>query len=242
MTGRSVSERLVDFMRESQARGVPEKVLHEANRLLINQLKASVGATDSQVVRILHDWALAQGEGDSTVLWYGTRVRQEYAAAVNGALFEVLDFNDTYIPCFMHAVSGVLPATLATAEACASSGRDFLTALALGIEVELACASILLPTAYYRGFVAGGITGAIGGAAGSALLMRLDDTATRDAIGLAMNTGIGTYQAAGFMSLSYVMGMVGRNGLTAAHLAARGLDAPRLAFEGDKGMLPSYSD
>jgi 2-methylcitrate dehydratase PrpD len=57
-----------------------------------------------------------------------------------------------------------------------------------------------------------------------------------------MNTGIGTYQAAGFMSLSYVMGMVGRNGLTAAHLAARGLDAPRLAFEGDKGMLPSYSD
>ena len=91
---------------------------------------------------------------------------------VNGALFEVLDFNDTYIPCFMHAVSGVLPAVLAAAEAGGHGGKPMLTALALGIEVELACATILMPTGYYRGFVPGGLTGAIGGAAACALACR----------------------------------------------------------------------
>ena len=46
MTRASVSERLVAFMREWQTRAVPDAVLHETQRLVLNQLKASVGATD----------------------------------------------------------------------------------------------------------------------------------------------------------------------------------------------------
>jgi len=236
----SLSERLVAFLREQSAQGLPDAVLHEANRLLINQLKASVGALDAPAVRILHDWG--RSPGDSHVLWFATKTSMEHAAMVNAALFEVLDFNETYIPTFQHAVSGVLPAVLAVAERDGQSGRQVLTALALGIEVELACAAILMPTGYFRGFVPGGITGAIGGAAACALLGGLDDMATRNAIGLAMNTGLGVYQSAGSMALPYIMGLAARNGLTAYQLAALGLDAPALAFEGDKGMLSSYSD
>jgi 2-methylcitrate dehydratase PrpD len=175
-------------------------------------------------------------------LWFGDRLTPEYACVVNAALFEVLDFNETYIPTFQHAVSGVLPAVLATAEALGSSGEAILEALALGIEVELACAAVLMPTAYYRGFVPGGITGAIGGALACGLLHELDDRRLRNALGLAMNSGLGFYQSAGSMALPYVMGMTARNGLTACDLAAAGLDAPAAAFEGDKGMLSAYSD
>jgi 2-methylcitrate dehydratase PrpD len=64
----------------------------------------------------------------------------------------------------------------------------------------------------------------------------------RDAIGLAMNLGCGTYQSAGFSTLPAVMGLTARAGLMAADLAGCGLDAARLAFEGDKGMFSSYSD
>lgn len=239
----TVSERLVSFVREWSALGVPDNVLHEANRLLINQLKASVGATDHAAVRILHEWVLREElPARAHVLWFGTPTSPAQAAVVNGALFEVLDFNDTYIPCFMHAVSGVLPAVLATAEITGRNGHEVLTALALGVEVELACATILMPTGYYRGFVPGGITGAIGGAAACSLLGGLDDVGMRNAIGLAMNTGFGVYQSAGYMALPYIMGLVARNGVIAYELAARGLDAPRTVFEGDKGMLSSYSD
>ena len=194
---------------------------------------------------ILRDWAVAAGAPHgpgATILWFGDAVLAEQAAVVNAALFEVLDFNETYIPTFQHAVSGVLPAVLAEAEAGGQSGADVLAALALGIEVELACAAILMPTAYFRGFVPGGITGAIGGATACAILLGLDDAAMADAIGLAMNSGLGQYQSAGSMALPYVMGMTARNGLAAARLAALGLQAPRLAFEGDKAMLSAYSD
>ncbi len=244
MTAPSVSERIVAFVRHHQATGVPAHALHEAKRLLINQLKASVGAADNPAVRILRDWALGSSgpAGDATILWFGDKAAPEQAAVVNAALFEVLDFNETYIPTFQHAVSGVLPAVLAEAEAGGQSGARILEALALGIEAELACAAILMPTAYFRGFVPGGITGAIGGAVACGLLTGLDDGKLVNAIGLAMNVGIGQYQSAGSMALPYVMGMTARNGLTAARLAALGMDAPRLAFEGDKAMLSSYSD
>ena len=244
MSSATVSERLVAFMREWQTRGVPDAVLHETRRLVLNQLKASVGATDHAAVRILRDWADAAPatEPAARTLWFGTRATAERAAVVNGALFEVLDFHDTYIPTFMHAVSGVLPAVLALAETRRSSGRAFLTALALGLEVELAVATILMPTGYYRGFVPAGLVGGVGAAAACAALAGLDDERTRNAIGLAMCTAFGTYESVGSMALSYITGATARSGLTAFELAERGLDAPRTAFEGEKGMLASYSN
>ena len=240
----TVSERLVGFVRDVQSRGVPPKVAHEAKRLLLNQLKASVPATNHEGVRIMHEWACSGPlpERAATVLWFGSKAAPQQAAVVNGALFEVLDFHDTYIPTYMHAVSGVLPAVLALAETGRYSGKATIEALALGLEVELAVATILMPTGYYRGFVPLGLVGGVGAAAGCAILAGVDDAKLRNAIGIAMCTAFGTYESVGSMSLSYITGATARSGLTAFELAARGLDAPRTAFEGEKGMLSSYSN
>ena len=240
----TVSERLVAFINEWNERGVPEKVLHEAQRLLVNQLKASVGATDHPAIRIMHDWAMEEGggSGSASVLWFGTKAAPSQAAVVNGALFEVLDFNDTYIPTFMHAVSGVLPAVLALAEKGNYTGKQMLTALALGIEAELVVATILMPKAYYRGFVPGGLSDGVGAAAACSILAGLDPVRMRNAIGLAMCTAFGIYESVGSMALPYIMGATARSGYTAFQMAERGLDAPATAFEGDKGMMASHSD
>ena len=239
----TVSERLVAFAREHAAAGVPEDVGHEARRLLLNQLKASVGATGHEAIRILHDWAVADGNGGGAhILWFGTPAAPGRAAMVNGALFEVLDFHDTYIPCFMHATSAVLPSVLAAAEVGGESGGEFVTALALGLEVELACAALLMPTAYYRGYVPAGLVGGVGAAAACSLLAGLDEERMLNAVNIAMCTAFGTYESVGSMTLSYITGATAQSGLTAFELAQRGLDAPRTAFEGDKGMLECHSE
>jgi 2-methylcitrate dehydratase PrpD len=240
----TVSERLTQFVRAQLDAGVPEHATHEAKRLLLNQLKASLGTGGHPAIEILNGWAApaAPGVPSARVLWLGTEASPEQAAFVNGAMFEVLDFHDTYIPTYLHAVSGVLPAALALAEAEGRSGRDLAIALALGIEVELAIATILMPTGYFRGFVPLGLVGSTGAAAACSVLGKLDDEQTRNALGLAMCTAGGVYETVGSMGLPYVTGHNTRAGLTAYELAVRGFDAPVTAFEGEKGMLASYSD
>lgn len=239
----TVSQRLTEFLRQHVERGVPEEVMHEAKRLLLNQLKASVAAVDNPAIEILHRWAADDtSQKVAHVLWLGTQTSVEHAAFVNGALFEVLDFHDTYIPTFLHAVSGILPAVLAEAEAGGQSGREVLRALALGIEVELACATILMPTGYYRGFVPLGLVGGVGAAAACAVLGGLDDTRICNALGLAMFTASGPYESVGSMALPAITGQTARSGLTAYQLGKRGVNAPATAFEGEKGMLSCYSD
>ena len=238
----TVAERLVAFALEQGEGGVPEDVAHEAKRLLLNQLKASVGATEHEAARILHDWASAGGGGKARALWFGTALRPGRAAMVNGALFEVLDFHDTYIPCFMHATSAVLPAALAAAQARGCSGRQLVDALAIGMEVEMACARMLMPSGYYRGFVPAGLTGGVGAATACARLAELDAERMRNALAIAMCTAFGTYESVGSMTLSYITGATAMSGLRAADLAERGMDAPATAFEGDKGMRESHSD
>lgn len=240
----TVAERLVEFMQTWAERGVPADVVHEAKRLLLNQLKASVGATSHDAVRLLHRWALknSHGASEATALWFGDRVGAEQANVVNGALFEVLDFHDTYIPTFMHATSAVLPAVLAAGEVYQKNGREVLNALAIGMEVELAVATILMPTGYYRGFVPAGLVGGVGAAAACSVLAGLDSSRTTNAICMAMCTAFGTYESVGSMTLSYITGATSRSGFTAFQLAEQGMDAPRTAFEGEKGMLSSYSN
>jgi 2-methylcitrate dehydratase PrpD len=237
----TVSEHLVAFVRDQQAAGLPPEIRHEAVRLLLNQLKASVGAAAHPAVGIIDAWGAGEGRG-AHVLWLGTETTPQHAAMVNGALFEVLDFHDTFIETYLHAVSGVLPAVLAAAEVGGQPGHEVVTALALGIEVELAVATILMPTGYFRGFVPLGLVGGVGAATACGILAGLDDRQLRDAIGLAMCTAGGVYETVGSMGLPWVTAVSARNGLDAAALAGGGLTAPATAFEGDKGMLASYSE
>ncbi|QGN55871.1 MmgE/PrpD family protein [Novosphingobium sp. Gsoil 351] len=237
----TVAERLAAFLADRDQ--VTDAIRHEGKRLLLNQLKASVGATAHPAIRILHDWAVAENGGSGAhVHWLGTETSPQAAAMVNGALYEVLDFHDTYIPCFMHAVSAVLPALVALAEVRGSSGRDFLDALALGVEAELAVATILMPTAYYRGAVPAGLTGGIGAAAGCSVLAGLDRSTTVNSLGVAMCSAFGLYASVGSMTLSYITGATARSGLSAFQLAERGFTAPATAFEGDRGMFQAHCD
>ena len=240
----TVVERLGEFLNSHAENGVPAEAIHEAKRLLLNQLKASVGASQQPVVRLLSAQAPPPpADGRSArMLWLGGSTTPAHAAMVNGALFEVLDFHDTYIPTYLHAVSAIAPAVLAAAEAGHQTGAEVLGALALGVEAELACAEILMPTGYFRGFVPLGLVGGVGAAAACAVLGRLDESQTRHALAVAMCTAGGVYASVGSMTLPYITALQARNGLEACQMAQAGLEGPITAFEGDKGMLESYSD
>ena len=71
----------------------------------------------------------------ATAIGNGYRLNTVSAAALNGAAMHVLDFEPMWSPA-NHALSTTLAGVLALAEARGSSGREVLTALVKGVEMQ----------------------------------------------------------------------------------------------------------
>ena len=234
---------LARFVTAHRAAPLPESVQQMARRLLLNAVAASLAGAGHPAVDRLGAWATDGVVGGAArLLWSGDRTTGDRAALVNGALLEVLDFNETHIEAFVHPTAPVWPAVQATAEISGASLATALTALALGVEVELAVATMLMPAHYDRGFNPAVAAGAVGAAAGCAVVLGLDTERTAHALELAALGGAGPLEALGTDVHPYRIGDAARSGLVAADLAHRGFTAPASAIEGEHGLLATVAE
>ena len=238
----TVSARLADFVTAHREASLPESVQHVARRLLLNAVAASLAGAGHPAVGRLGAWATdGVAGGDARLLWSGDRTTGDRAALVNGAMLEVLDFNETHIEAFVHPTAPVWPAVQATAETSGASLATALSALALGVEVELAVATMLMPAHYDRGFNPAVAAGAVGAAAGCAVVLGLDPEQTAHALGLAALGGAGPLEVLGTDVHPYRIGDAARSGFVAADLARRGFAAPPTAIDGEHGLLATVA-
>ena len=146
----NAGERLADFVCEQRQAGVPAPVLHGAKRLLLNQLTASAAAALLPAGAALLAQANRQApaslpdvhEGLARLWWSGAQAPPAQAAAVNAQLLGLLDLGDTHLPSLGRFTAAIVPFLLAQADVGAHEGRDVLEALALGLEVDIACAGM----------------------------------------------------------------------------------------------------
>ena len=239
----TVTERLARFVTTHRRDRLPGDVEHQARRLLLNAAAASAAGHDHPAVERLRKWAIdGVAGGAARLLWHGDRTSGDRAALVNGAMLEVLDFNETHIEAFVHPTAPVWPAVQATAELSGASLADALTALALAIEVELAVATMLMPAHYERGFNPAVAAGAVGAAAGCSVILGFEVEETANALGLAALGGAGPLEVLGTDVHPYRIGDAARSGFTAADLARRGFTAPPTAIDGEHGLLATVAE
>lgn len=238
-----MTERLARFVTAHRGKRLPGAVEHQARRLLLNAAAASLAGHDHPAVERLREWAIdGVATGAARLLWRGDRTSGDRAALVNGAMLEVLDFNETHIEAFVHPTAPVWPAVQAAAELSGASLAEALAAAALGIEVELAVATMLMPAHYERGFNPAVAAGAVGAAAGCSVILGLGTERTADALGLAALGGAGPLEALGTDVHPYRIGDAARSGFTAAGLARRGFTAPPTAIDGEHGLLATVAE
>ena len=117
-----VTERLARFVAAHRGERLPPAVEHQARRLLLNAAAASLAGHDHPAIERLREWAIdGVTTGAARLLWHGDRTTGDRAALVNGAMLEVLDFNETHIEAFVHPTAPVWPAVQATAERSGAS-------------------------------------------------------------------------------------------------------------------------
>ena len=190
---------------------------------------------DDRLARYLDTVA---GPEQATALGFHRRGPWNAAAFANGALVEVLDWQDTTMSARLHSCSGTIPAVLAMAEWRELSGRDAALAIAVGYEVGARVGVAMQPSHWYGGFQATGTIGSIGAAAAAGSLFGFGAERMRAVLGVAgfilpISNGDGVFH--GFSVKPLHGGMAAQAGVQAALLARSGYDAGPL-----EGLPPRY--
>jgi 2-methylcitrate dehydratase PrpD len=183
------------------------------------------------------------GAGQGATLWIdGTRVTRAGVAFANGVAVAVNNQCDSY-HMLTHPGVLIVPAGLATAEGEGKSGRELLTALVAGYEVQCRCARDFIPSTPAHGFRASPVYGILGCAATTARLLGLDARGVGDAIALAASFAGSLIegQRTGARDADFAEAQAARSGMWAASLAAQGFHGAPTALEGEGGFYNAFT-
>lgn len=163
------------------------------------------------------------------------------AALIGGTAAHVLDFDDVHVvPKLGHPSAVVVPALLAIAHEHDLTGREFVDAYAVAIEVGVRLGGLLGESHYLQGWHATGNIGALRAAAGVCRALGLDAEATAQALGVAGSVAGGLRANFGTMTKSMHAGNAARAGVLAAVLARDGFTANDDVVDADLGFLAAF--
>lgn len=229
---------LARFAANARWEDLPEAVRREARRSLLNFFACALAGCRDPALRAAGAvFAQFRAGSSCTVIGRAERTDALHAASLNAMSGNVFDFDDTHLPTILHPTAPVAPALFALAQTRRVSGREMLSAFAVGVEVECRLANAVSPWHYQRGWHITSTCGVFGAAAASGHLLGLDEQRLSWALGNASAQSSGLVETLGSMAKSIGVGNAASNGLLSALLAAQGFEGPALPIEGRRGFL-----
>ena len=237
-----LADRLARYCQSLRYGDLPDAVVHEVKRRLLDSLGCALGAWNAPPCRVARLIAQTVKVPQGATLW-GTRHKTlpDLAAFANGGLVRYLDFNDTYLSKEPAHPSDNIAAIVAVGEPIHASGKQVIEAITLAYEVQcrFCDAAALRPRGWDH------VTyGSFSSALGAAKLMKLSKVQTVHAINLAGIANVALRQTrVGDLSMwkACAFSNATRNGVFAARLAQLGMTGPSPIFEGEKGFMKLVS-
>lgn len=184
------------------------------------------------------------GAEECTLVAQGAKTNPVLAALGNGALAHSIDYDDAHDDAFVHPSASVVPAALVVGEYAKASGRDLITAVALGDDVICRLGYAVTNPAANQGllWMLPVLLGTFSATVAATKLLGLDVDATENALGLAYNRAGGTKELViepGALRGLYAM-FPNMTGVLAALMARRGVPGLKEAFDGTAGFFNLY--
>ncbi len=239
----TVTSQLCERIAATGYEDLGQPAIEAARRLVLDGIAIAIAGTEEEAIHILAAHHKEQGgAAQATAIGNAFRLNTVSAAALNGAAMHVLDFEPMWSPA-NHALSTTLAGVLALAEARGATGREILTALVKGVEMQgwIRQASGQFEANTSR-FHPPGAVGPLGSAVAAGHLLKLDPGQLANAIGIAASRAGSLLANAGTMTKSTHCGHASALGLELALLAARGFTANVDVFEAAQGYAPALYD
>ncbi len=181
------THRVTSFIHETHFDDLPDDVLHQTRRCLLDLVGVAAAGTRTPLSEIMRNHAHSQapaGTHAPRLLFDGRRVGAAHAALANAATIDSMDGHDGHRLTKGHAGAAVLPGVLAFVDGKEETSiRELLTALAIGYEIALRAGIALHRTA--ADYHSSGAWNSLGAAAAAVRLLGLDRDASWHALGIA---------------------------------------------------------
>ena len=167
-----------------------------------------------------------------------------YAAMANGTTAHSLELDDVVNEASLHPAVAIMPTALAAAHIAGCSAKELIAAIAAGYEVMIKLGVALDPAAHYaRGFHPTGTCGTMGAAITAAKILKLNQKAMMNALGIAGSQAAGSMEflSDGAFTKRLHPGWAAHSGIIAALLARENFTGPGTIIEGRFGFLHAYS-
>jgi 2-methylcitrate dehydratase PrpD len=249
-----ITEKLAEFVSETQFNDLPQDVVLETKRVLLDSIGCAIAGASSDVGKIGIELAKRLGgPAESTIVGTSEMVSCANAAFANGQLINALDYDAMSTG---HDVPTVIAASLAMVESDRASGKDLILATALGLEVS--CRVNAATGGKIGGFgftaetdtrsvtagrkVSGYAYSVFGAAASAGKIMNLNKEMMANALGIAgyvcMPNVLTKMQHTTPIRMSKyaIFGWGAQGGVTSALLADMGFEGDTDVFTGEHGF------
>jgi 2-methylcitrate dehydratase PrpD len=227
---------------------LPGKVIEIVKCEVLDSLAVALGGSSAAGVRelleIIREWG---GNEQSTVIAGGIKCPAPEAALVNGTLIHSLDYDDGCPATLIHIGCTAVSSGFAVAERMGGvSGKELITSLVLGSDFvnRLALASRPKGSIVTSGWFPTALYGYLGATVVAGRIMKLDQQAMLNALGIAYHQCAGNMQCIheGALVKGIAAGLAAKGGVTAALMAERGITGARNCLEGKAGFFNIYHE
>ena len=235
---------LADWAATLDSAQIPPIVRERTAQLLLDTVASALAGRNGDETSQVESMVRAVAPGDDATAIGAGRLSRIGATLLNGYQVTAVTVCDVYRPALCHVTPEVVPPALAIVEGSETSGRDLVTALAVGLETTVRVGrGINYASFRERGWHAPGVIGPFGGAAAAGRLLGLDGEQMRWAFGLAGSQSAGTFAQWGTPTIKFHQSRGAMAGLLAATLAReRFRSSDEVLAHPDGGIFNSYSD
>ncbi len=243
----NASSKMVEYLSSLKFVDLSSETVESTRSLYLDylglSLRGSAAESSAPVINMLKN----RLPGNSTSVVSGTDITTspEYAVIANGCFAHSLELDDVVNEASLHPAVAVFPAATAISEMTGASGKDLITASAVGYEIMIRLGRALNPREHYRrGFHPTGTCGTFAAAAVASRLLNLREDEFLNALGIAASQAAASMEflADGAWTKRFHPGWACHSGIIAAFLASEGFKGPSRPIEGKNGFLSSYSE
>jgi 2-methylcitrate dehydratase PrpD len=245
-----ITEHVARFVATTKYEDIPADVIELGKKSILDGLGLALAGSRAETGAISREYveSLRISGGKATIIGTSQKTAPRFAAFANGVSIHADDFDDTQLAgakdrvygLLVHPTVPVLPAILALSEGRGISGKEFMLAYHLGVEVECKIAESMSPRHYQDGFHSTGTCGPFGSAAACSKILHFEPKKILNALGLAASHSGGLRENFGTMTKPFQAGHGAESGLASVELVALGWSAAEQILEADRGFFHAF--